>query len=309
MADPGPRSLLYEGIMLPALVHSRESLRYAQLGFQVRDSDVFSVTYPKSGTTWMQELLTLIHSNGDPQLARSVPSWERVPWLEQTTAAGFLENRPCPRLISSHLPCGLFPTSFHGSNAKVIYTVRNPKDICVSLYYYSKMASFLEFQEDFGEFVELFSAGKVLFGSWFQHVKGWLGLRDRLNFLLLTYEEMHQDLRGSVERICQFLGKPLDARALDGVVENASFQAMKQNKMCNFSLAPRFLLDQTQSSFLRKGITGDWKNQLTTAQSENFDRIYREQMQGLDLSFPWDQPSPQPSPPPTECSDPSPGGS
>ncbi|XP_074793170.1 sulfotransferase 2A1-like isoform X4 [Natator depressus] len=192
MAVPGPHSVLYEGMMLPALVHSTESLRYAQLGFQVRDRDIFSVTYPKSGTTWMQELLTLIHSNGDPQLAWSVPSWERVPWVEQTTAAGFLENRPCPRLISSHLPCGLVPTSLHGSNAKVIYTVRNPKDVCVSLYYYSKMASFLEFPEDFGEFVELFSTGKVLFGSWFQHVKGWLGLRDRLNFLLLTYEEMHQ---------------------------------------------------------------------------------------------------------------------
>ncbi|XP_043390612.1 sulfotransferase 2B1 isoform X2 [Chelonia mydas] len=197
MAVPGPRSLLYEGMMLPALAHSPESLRYAQLGFQVRDRDIFSVTYPKSGTTWMQELLTLIHSDGDPQLARSVPSWERVPWVEQTTGAGFLENRPCPRLISSHLPCGLFPTSLHGSNAKVIYTVRNPKDVCVSLYYCSKMASFLEFPEDFGEFVELFSAGKGLFGSWFQHVKGWLGLRDRLNFLLLTYEEMHQGSRAT----------------------------------------------------------------------------------------------------------------
>ncbi|XP_074793172.1 sulfotransferase 2B1-like isoform X5 [Natator depressus] len=203
----------------------------------------------------MQELLTLIHSNGDPQLAWSVPSWERVPWVEQTTAAGFLENRPCPRLISSHLPCGLVPTSLHGSNAKVIYTVRNPKDVCVSLYYYSKMASFLEFPEDFGEFVELFSTGKVLFGSWFQHVKGWLGLRDRLNFLLLTYEEMHQDLRGSVERICQFLGKPLEARALDGVVENASFQAMKQNKMCNYSLVPENIMDQRGSRATGRGIS------------------------------------------------------
>ncbi|XP_075771260.1 sulfotransferase 2B1-like isoform X3 [Pelodiscus sinensis] len=160
MADPGPRWLRYEGLLLPALVHSAESLRYARLRFQVRDQDVFSITYPKSGTTWMQELLTLIHSDGDPQLAQSVPSWERVPWLEQITAAGYLENRPCPRLVSSHLPCDLFPSSIQGSNAKVIYTMRNPKDVCVSLYYYSKMASFLETQEDFGEFVEQFSAGK-----------------------------------------------------------------------------------------------------------------------------------------------------
>nr|XP_023968268.1 uncharacterized protein LOC101949120 isoform X4 [Chrysemys picta bellii] len=130
---------------------------------------------------------------------------------------------------------------------------------------------------------------QVLFGSWFQHVKGWLGLRDRLNFLLLTYEEMHQDLRGSVERICQFLGKPLDARALDGVVENASFQAMKQNKMCNYSLVPENIMDQRISPFLRKGVPGDWKGHFTVAQSQAFDRLYREQMQDVGVRFPWDE--------------------
>ncbi|XP_075771259.1 sulfotransferase 2B1-like isoform X2 [Pelodiscus sinensis] len=289
MADPGPRWLRYEGLLLPALVHSAESLRYARLRFQVRDQDVFSITYPKSGTTWMQELLTLIHSDGDPQLAQSVPSWERVPWLEQITAAGYLENRPCPRLVSSHLPCDLFPSSIQGSNAKVIYTMRNPKDVCVSLYYYSKMASFLETQEDFGEFVEQFSAGKVLFGSWFQHVKGWLGMRDRLRFLLLTYEELHQDLRGSVQRICRFLGRELEERALDAVVANASFQVMKQNKMCNYSLVPQDIMDQRISPFLRKGVPGDWKGHFTAAQSQAFDQLYREQMQDVDVQFPWDE--------------------
>ncbi|XP_074872278.1 sulfotransferase 2B1-like isoform X2 [Carettochelys insculpta] len=289
MAASGSRWLLYEGLMLPAVVHSAESISYAQHHFQVRPRDVFIVTYPKSGTTWMQELLTLIQCRGDPQLVRSVPPWERVPWVEHITAAGYLENRPCPRLISSHLPCNLFPTAIHGSSAKVIYTVRNPRDVCVSLYYYSKMASFLESPEDFGEFLKLFSAGKVLFGSWFQHVKGWLGLRDRLNFLLLTYEELHQDLRGSVQRICQFLGEELDARALEAVVDNASFQAMKQNNMCNYSLVPEDIMDQRISPFLRKGSPGDWKGHFTVAQSQAFDQLYREQMQDVHVQFPWDQ--------------------
>uniref|UniRef100_A0A8C0GUX7 Sulfotransferase n=1 Tax=Chelonoidis abingdonii TaxID=106734 RepID=A0A8C0GUX7_CHEAB len=246
------------------------------------------------GTTWMQELLTLIHSDGDPRLAQSVPSWERVPWLEQTTAAGFLENRPCPWLISSHLPCSLFPISFHGSNAKVRGTPRTS----VSLYHYSKMASFLEFQEDLGEFVELFSAGKGT-SWWFPHIKGWLGLRDRLNFLLLTYEEMHQDLRGSVERICWFLGKQLDVRALDGVVKNTSFQAMKQNKMCNYRL-PHPL-----HSLLPAGVPGDWKGHFRMAQSQAFDQLDQEQMQDVSVRFPWDEPPRRA--PPQRCRSPSPG--
>lgn len=62
-----------------------------------------------------------------------------------------------------------------------------------------------------------------------------------------------QDLRGSVVRICQFLGKDLDDAAIDSVVANASFEAMKSNKMSNFSLSPRFLMNQKKSAFLRKG--------------------------------------------------------
>ncbi|XP_042331651.1 sulfotransferase 2B1-like isoform X2 [Sceloporus undulatus] len=231
MARKVTRSIEYGGITLPALVHSEDSIQYAHQSFRVRDSDVFNLTYPKSGTTWMQEILTLIHSDGDPTLSRSIPSWERVPWLEQNTAAKYLEDRPCPRLISSHLPPSIFPESFFTSQAKAIYTIRDPRDVCVSLYYYAKMSSFLDYKEDFGEFLEMFSAGKILFGTWFDHVKSWLAYKERTNFLLLTYDELLKDLQGSVRRICQFLGKDLDASAVDSVVKNASFESMKGNKM------------------------------------------------------------------------------
>lgn len=43
---------------------------------------------------------------------------------------------------------------------QVIYIIRDPKDVCVSLYYYAKMASFLLYNEDFGEFIKMFLAGK-----------------------------------------------------------------------------------------------------------------------------------------------------
>lgn len=39
----------YRGIMVPPMAHTEESLEYAQ-NFPVQDTDVFAVTYPKSGS-------------------------------------------------------------------------------------------------------------------------------------------------------------------------------------------------------------------------------------------------------------------
>ncbi|NXM59036.1 ST2B1 Sulfotransferase, partial [Illadopsis cleaveri] len=54
-------------------------------------------------------------------------------------------------------------------------------------------------------------------------------------------------------RLCSFLGRPLDAAALDAVVANASFVTMSHNPMSNFSLSPQFILDRRRGPFLRKG--------------------------------------------------------
>lgn len=62
-----------------------------------------------------------------------------------------------------------------------------------------------------------------------------------------------QDLRGSVQRISEFLDHPLEEAALDSVVQNSTFRTMKENTMCNFTLLPSILLDQRQGAFLRKG--------------------------------------------------------
>ncbi|XP_061207300.1 sulfotransferase 2B1-like, partial [Neopsephotus bourkii] len=117
-----------------------------------------------------------------------------------------------------------------------------------------------------------------------------------------------QDLRGSVERLCAFLGRPLGGAALDAVVANASFAAMSRNRMSNFSLSPLFILDLRRGPFLRKGISGDWKNHLSPEQSSRFDRVYRERMAGLGLSFPWDPPPeeepPEDQAPPSSSQDP-----
>ncbi|XP_054668116.1 sulfotransferase 2B1 [Grus americana] len=294
------------GVTFPGLLYSPRGLEAAR-DFPVEDDDVFNVTYQKSGTVWMLEILSLIRSDGDPHWCRSVPNWDRGPWLETVLGLRRARGNPRPRLISSHLPVQLFPKSFFTSKAKVIYTVRNPKDVLVSLYHFSQIFRPYKDPGSLEQFLEKFLEGDVPFGSWFDHVRGWLELRGRENFFCISYEELQQDLRGSVERLCAFLGRDLSAGALDAVVANASFAAMSRNRMSNFSLSPLFILDLRRGPFLRKGISGDWKNHLTAEQSARFDRVYRERVAGLGVTFPWDPPSQPPpalSPPPGTPRDP-----
>ncbi|KAM6154498.1 3-beta-hydroxysteroid sulfotransferase-like [Erethizon dorsatum] len=184
------------------------------------------------GTHWMIDIVSLIISKGDPSWVQRVKSYARSPWIETGFLQKDLMDREGPRLLTTHLPIQLFPKSYFTSNAKVIYVIRNPRDVLTSCYH---------------------------------------------------------DLRGSVEKICQFLGKKLETEELDSVLLNSSFSVMKDNQMSaqHEITSPA---DNTIISFpaLRKGICEDWKNHFTVAQSETFDKVYQEKMSSLDPAlFPW----------------------
>ncbi|XP_029440263.1 sulfotransferase family cytosolic 2B member 1-like [Rhinatrema bivittatum] len=280
----------YKGMCFSPFSTSVETLTFVENEFQVLDDDIFNVVYPKSGTSWMIEILSLIISGGNPHWSRTVPNWERVPWMEILNMPEKLQTvSERPRLISSHLPFHLFPKSFSSSKAKVIYTVRHPKDVLTSYYHFSTMTVYCKKPESFEQLLQDFLTGDVIYGSWFDHIRGWTSMKDQSRFLLVTYEDLLKDLRGSVVRICKFLGRELDEAAIDSVVENATFKIMKDNKMANFSLMPDELMDQKKSPFMRKGISGDWKNHFTVEQSERFDRVYWQKMKGLDVKFSWDE--------------------
>lgn len=66
------------GIPLPMYITKKvvDDLRV----FPLRNDDLFIVTYPKSGTTWMQQIVKLIRNNG---VDDSRPVTDVVPWIEQ----------------------------------------------------------------------------------------------------------------------------------------------------------------------------------------------------------------------------------
>ncbi|CAK6970623.1 sulfotransferase 2B1-like [Scomber scombrus] len=279
---------VHKGVFVPTCLHPAQSLKYYE-EFTFRSDDTVIVTYPKSGTTWMQEIVPLIMSGGDPAPVENIPNWDRVPWLEEHRACVLnLEERPSPRMFATHFHYNMMPPSFFEVKPKVIYVMRNPKDVFTSSFHYYGMTSFLVNPGTQTEFLQTFLDGKVMFGSWFDHVKGWLNAEDKERIMYISYEEMIMDLKDSVARMAQFLEKSLDAQVIEKIADRCVFKNMKQNKMSNYSQVPREFMDQTKSEFLRKGIAGDWKNQLTEAEVEHFDAVYKDRMKDVKYKFLWD---------------------
>nr|XP_003215619.1 PREDICTED: amine sulfotransferase isoform X1 [Anolis carolinensis]XP_008118655.1 PREDICTED: amine sulfotransferase isoform X1 [Anolis carolinensis] len=256
--------------------------------FEIRDSDIFLVTFPKSGTIWTQNILSLILHEGHRNGTENMDLLDRVPWLEYNVRNVDYVNRPSPRLFATHLPYYLAPKALKIKRGKVIYVMRNPKDVLVSYYHFSKVSVKLEEVEDFEIIMERFLAGKVVANSWLDHIEGWSTQRDNLNILFLMYEEMKKNLRTSVLKICNFLGKRLTEEELDDVVDKASFDKMSADSRTNYSTTPPDVLDFSKGRFLRKGTIGDWKNMMTVAQSERFDSVFKERMEKLPFKFCWD---------------------
>ncbi|XP_026575553.1 sulfotransferase family cytosolic 2B member 1-like isoform X1 [Pseudonaja textilis] len=278
---------VFADIRLPGHLHTQSSLHFAS-NFEFQDTDVLLVTYPKSGTTWMQEILTLIHSNGNLEPIKTLPNWARAPWLEHSYFREQLQHIRCPRLLTTHLPQPVLAPALKKAKPKVIYVVRNPKDVVVSYYHFQRMAKFFPEPSSFEGFLHDFMAGTVHYGSWFEHVKGWLSCREELALFCITYEELHRDLRHCVERLSAFLGRPVQPEQANRILEHCSFAVMRENLMVNGQLLPPEIMDFQKSQFMRKGIVGDWRNHFSPKQSALFNERYQQEMGGRPWPLQWD---------------------
>uniref|UniRef100_A0A8D2IQZ0 Sulfotransferase n=1 Tax=Varanus komodoensis TaxID=61221 RepID=A0A8D2IQZ0_VARKO len=243
--------------LFPDLVEQWDSL----WNFKARPDDLLICTYPKAGTTWMQEIVDMIQQGGDVQKCARAPIYERIPFIEMCfikllpTGFEMVEAMPSPRTLKSHFPVHLLPPSFWEQNCKIIYVARNAKDVAVSYFHFHRMGKLFPEPGNWDEFLEKFIAGKVAWGSWSDHILNWWKAKDHHPILYLFYEDMKEEAQlpwnpwQAFLEVALFLPEPI----LNRIVQHTQFESMKANPMCNLSTMPPELVDPNMPPFMRKG--------------------------------------------------------
>lgn len=250
--------------------------------FVAKDGDVFVVTYPRSGTTWTEQMVHLLVRNGvqgDQRITDAVPWLETLPHRPNGMLE-FLKTMPQRRLFTSHLPYSLMP-DLKDTTAKIVYVARNPKDVAISTYFHNQSKG--GYEGTWEEHFELFLNNDVGFGPYFDHVLPWWQASQKDNrILFLKYEDMKHDHAGNVAKIASFLDLQADPQLIDTVVTLSSFKSMTSNENTNFDWVPQ---KADKPKHFRKGDIGDWRNHFSPEQSQRLDALFMEKMKGTGLRF------------------------
>jgi peroxiredoxin len=246
--------------------------------FVPRPDDIFIVTYPRSGTTWMQMILYQLTTEGKMDFPHITTV---CPWFERSLKDGTAYALPSPRVFKSHLSYRKIPKG----PCKYVYVARDGKDVAVSYYHF--YTTHMGFKGNFDEFFERFVRGEVQCGPWFRHVRDWWEHRDDANVLFLRYEELAADLPGCLRRMSAFCGLEVAPERWPGILERCGFAFMKRHES-RFDPLTAMLYEQgfRPNSHLRQGQSGAWRDRLSPRQARRFDRAFHRVLgdTGIDLS-------------------------
>lgn len=244
------------------------------------DFDVYLLSYPKCGRTW----LTL-------QIGRAISQHFglELPNLLKLSAFGeAIPEVPLIRLTHDDQPHRkrpheLSPTREKLAGKKVILIARDPRDVIVSYYHHKKnrepLRDFWWFQKKrkethsrfrgtLAEFLEQDIGG---FDTLLRYYAVWEKARQTpASFLMLRYEDMQTDPAGQLRRVLDFIGLPqiTDAEVKEAV-EYASFHNMRKiesgEEVKSFKLKAGDVNDPN-SYKVRRGKVGGYRDELTPDQ-------------------------------------------
>lgn len=219
---------------------------------------MFVLGYPKSGTSWVCQLLA---------------DYFRLPFPQHSILPiGF------PAVVHGHeLPSNAYPIG--------VYVVRDGRDVMVSSYFHMRAdllaggkynrysAVFRQFdlnapaQENLPKFIESQASVPLCRdGNWGKHVSAYFQLSQPC-LKLLRYEALRSEPIAAFSTLIEAMtGSQADEAHVHESIGRFSFER----------LAERTPKSENNNSYLRKGVIGDWRNHFNRASAYKFDKHFGE---------------------------------
>jgi hypothetical protein len=212
----------------------------------VCSDDILLASYPKSGNKWMRFLIAnLLH----PDQAVNTENLHRLIVDPDLTVKRDIDCAPRPRIVKSH-------GSFDPRYRRVIYLVRDPRDVVLSQYDDLRQSRSVGDELPMERFIERFLTGDLdrYLGSWGENVGSWLAARSGYpGFLLLRYEDLLASPSRELAGVADFAGWPVTPERISQAVERNSVHKM-----------PEIEKGQDRSSLPIKSMkSGDWRSNLS----------------------------------------------
>lgn len=260
---------------------------------EIRDDDVWVCSYPRSGTTLMQEMVYLIQTL-DFDKAKSVQLDDRFPIVEVNDdrfpyyrGVGYIDKMTSPRMIKTHLHHFLLPEQLQKGKGRMIYMARNAKDIVTSLY------RLMQWQDELREndntwdlFFQTFIDGTAVCCPWPDHVLGYWNRRNDPQVLFVKYEDVVKDLPAAVRQVAHFLARQLTDGDVFRICEHCSVSSMRNNDKVNMSYwkEVKHVNDNAEGGFINQGMAGAWKDFLSPDEAKRLDELIK-QVEAEGLTF------------------------
>jgi len=265
-----------------------QSLRYkyvnryralSTLDFGDEPHQFFLVSYPRSGNTWVRFLLAnLLKENDDELFLQNLRFF--IPDTHDKNQRKYISNEGSAfkqlkfQFLKTHDPFFLYYR-----NKKVIYIVRDGRDVINSFYHYQNSRTNKTIS-----IIDLVKWNKdIPMGIWSDHVTNWTCAECK-NKLIIKYEDLIADPYGETMRLLSWLGWRLDQSSVHDAIKNSSIGNLQRLEEKHGVFYKDKIGAGNQTLFFRKGEVGDWKHTFSSADLQAFWKIHGKGMRHFGYS-------------------------